>query len=296
MYGFHSSGPFPGLPVRRGVIIRPALFIIFFFSLVSVFNRCVTVDKNNKPIRQTEPVTDGKLRLENFPVHPAWSEEEILIPLIIAGLPDNPPDNFTISNLPPVGNQGPHPSGTAWAAGHVAMTRLIMSRKKADYVCSPSFIYNQLKKNNRGIEIIEALHLLKESGCPDISYMPYDPQNIHSKPNEAALKNAAANKIDGFGRVDFTDVDQVRAHLLQGSVVIATLRITGDFLTLNKGHWENPEGVLVGRHTLAIIGYEHKKRVFILRNSAGIHWGEFGITRIPYAWFVRLTGQAYVIW
>ena len=126
--------------------------------------------------------------------------------------------------------------------------------------------------------------------------MPYVAEDYVRRPSNEAILDAENYMISGFGRVDFTDLRQVQAHLLQGSVVIVTMRVTENFLILKEAVWEQPRGAPRGRHTLALIGYDDGKKLFTLQNSAGFRWGDQGFVQIPYAWFLRMTDQAYVLW
>ena len=273
-------------------------FAILSVLMSLMISACITVDKYGRPVKveETTRKEPGKLKLSEVAIRPDWSKEESILPIVIAGLPREVPKSFMLKNLPPVGNQGVQPSGTAWAVGYTATTMLMLKSGIKHYRCSPAFIYNQLNTKNRGIETMPAVQLLKKTGCSDINTMPYNQYDYSTKPKTHALQNAERYKINGYGRVDFTDINQVRAHLLQGSVVITTLRVTKSFVTLQDKEWQTPEGFYMGRHTIAVVGYDHNKQVFILQNSAGPKWGKYGYAHIPYEWFIRLAGQAYVIW
>jgi C1A family cysteine protease len=110
------------------------------------------------------------------------------------------------------------------------------------------------------------------------------------------MENAKRHKASGFGRVDTADVDQVKAHLLQGSAVIVTMFITENFVNLDDRYWKQPAGRAVGKQTVVVVGYNDRDFTFQILNSAGPDWGHGGYAYIPYRWFVRLVTQGYVIW
>lgn len=240
----------------------------------------------------------GVWSLQSANIQPEWFEDEQDVPFLLAGLTEDAPDAYMLPAMIAAGDQGPQASGTAWAAGYTATSYLVRKKNNSgQYVCSPAFIYNELnEKQNRGIEIYEALILLKNTGCPDMRYMPYKPMDYSTAPDRTAYNSAAAHRIQGFGRVEFFDLNQVKAHLLQGRVVIVTLRITENFLTLDQYVWEAPSGERRGRHTIALIGYDDVRNQFIFQNSAGAAWGQYGRGAIPYVWFVRMAQKAYVLW
>ncbi len=275
-----------------------ALRAIGTLLLIWLVTGCVTVDRYGNIIETPKPKKEKpvEFNLASIAIKPNWSPADVQISMVLAGLPLKPPARFQLPYLPDVGNQGAQPSGTAWAAGYVAFSIHRRRDGQKTYSCSPSFIYNQLHRANQGIEIINTLNFLQTSGCSDLKHMPYVDFDYTTRPTGPAIVDAARNRISGFGRVDFTDVNQVRAHLLQGSAIIATLRVTDNFLKLKKLHWKKPRGVYMGRHTVAVVGYDQKLRAFLIQNSAGTEWGEKGYAYVPYDWFIRLTGQAYVLW
>ncbi len=259
---------------------------------------CVTTDARGEIVspEASPPKEPGERRLEDVPIRAAWTPEERRLPIVLAGLPAAVPESHILRELPVVGNQGSQASGTAWAVGYVAMSVLVRKRGVRDYVCSPAFVHNQLQRDENGVEIREAAHLLATTGCAPFESMPYNADDALTRPSPSALNRAREFRARGFGRVDYTDLNQMRAHLLQGSVIIATIAVTKNFLELDKANWPGPKGFFVGRHTVAIVGYDDRTREFLIQNSAGIEWGGQGLARIPYSWMVRIIGNAYVLW
>ena len=126
--------------------------------------------------------------------------------------------------------------------------------------------------------------------------MPYSAVDHAYRPSSRARRDANNYRIHDFARVDYTDLDQVRSHLLQNKPVIITLMISENFIELEDAVWQQPEGQFRGRHSIALVGYDDKKRIFYFLNSVGSAWGQNGLAAIPYSWFIRLTKQAYVLW
>jgi len=281
--------------MKKPILLWGLLFLALALS-------CVTVDEKGRPVYIDEPEVKeekkppGPRDPSQFPVRASWTRDEQEIPLLLAGLPDSAPDRFTLPYLPPVGNQGRLPNGTAWAAGYTALSVLLKRQGHENYICSPSFPYNMLHKNKKGVPLLDVLLFIRDKGCPSLDVLPYSDSDLTSGMSRSVRENAARHKPAGFSRVDFTDLDQVRSHLLQGSVVIITMRVTENFLTLKEPLWKIPSGYFTGKHGLAVVGFDHKKRHFILQNSAGRSWGEGGYARIPYSWFLRLCERAYILW
>lgn len=236
--------------------------------------------------------------LENYKPEAVWSKSETHIPLLLAGVSEQTPSTYILPNLVEPGNQGRQTSSTAWAVGYLALSQMYRSRlKELDYICSPAFIYNQLVfGQDSGIEIVDALDFLADSGCAHINHMPYRERDYIHRPTPRALQNAAEHPLHGYARVDFTDINQIRAHLLNHRVIIVTMMISENFITLEDPIWEFPAGRSVGRHTMGVIGYDEANQLLILQNSIGIEWANAGRFSIPYHWFIRLTQRAYVLY
>lgn len=297
-----SSRPYHAqtIPLKIKILLILKYHHLTLFLLAAIFfsSSCITVDQYGNPISKSQKSSrNRRLSLNEINIRPGWTDEEKNISFVFAGLPDNPPAQFILQDLPPVADQGKQPSGTAWAAGYLANSYYQRIKKgEVNYLCSTAFLYNQLNDRNRGVEIIDALKLLKESGCPHDILMPYNDNDNTTRPNAESVKDASLFKISGFGRVDFTDIGQIKAHLNQNSPIIVTLKISQNFIELKNELWEYPDSFFMGRHTVAVIGYDDIEKHVIIQNSAGKMWGKEGLAKIPYDWFVRVTGHAYVLW
>ncbi len=236
--------------------------------------------------------------IEEIQGQASWTEAERQVPVLLARSESTPPVAYLTPFTPPPGDQGAQASGVAWAAGYAAATVAIRRRENgSDYVCSPAFVFNRLNGGqNRGIDLLDTLNLLRIAGCPDQRFMLYRPNDFRQQPDLGAMEDAARRRIRGFARVDFHDEAQIRAHLLQGHVVIALLRVTEDFFKLKSSSWTGPVGDRWFRHAVAVVGFESGRRVFLLQHSGGEGWGRQGRAEISADWFVRLTEKAYVIW
>ncbi len=274
----------------------PKLFLLMGFGAVLVLTSACSVFPDGDP-RGPAHRAMQEWELQQYPVRPGWSERDVHVPLAIAGLPDEIPPSFVLPSLPAAGDQGAQASGTAWAVG-TAHTYLQRTKYgKGSYICSPAFVYNMLnQRRNVGVTILESAELLYDRGCPDEKYMPYREHDYVYRPGTGAVQDAGRHTIRGFGRVDFTDLDQVKAHLLQGSVVVVNMRISENFITHKGDVWVRPSGARAGLQTVAVVGYDDRSGVFMIQNSVGGSWGRYGRTNVPYTWFLRLVRTAYVIW
>lgn len=239
-----------------------------------------------------------KWKLSQYNITPGWTKAESMVPVSLSSFPAIHPKSYSLPTTIKPGNQGKQASGSAWAVGYLALSYFYQVKKnESGYHCSPAFIYNQtVQGKDIGLEAIQALDFIEESGCSDLRYMPYEEFNLLQRPNMQSIENASSHLIRGFARVDFTDLNQVKAHLLQNSVVIVTIMISENFIDLDQLHWKTPAGKKVGLQTIGVIGYDDLKKTFLIQNSAGETWGDNGRAIIGYDWFLRLTRKAYVIW
>ncbi len=281
------------------------IFYTFFLTFfLFIFIGSLKLNCNNYPFKKE---MKKNWKLKNFPIQSAWNRDDKKIPFVLASIPKDVPTRFLLQNIPTPGNQGNQASGTAWALGYFAASYLYENKgtnidnstksKKKQYQCAPAFVYNRLNKGiDRGIEIVSGLELLKKEGCPEENYMPYNSADSAHRASGRAIQNARQYKINGFGRIDYTDLDQVRGHLLQNKPIIITLLISENFITLDEFVWKKPAGNSQGYHSVSLIGYDDKKRLFFFLNSVGSKWGNNGKAAIPYSWFFRLTKKAYILW
>ncbi|MCE9597759.1 MAG: C1 family peptidase [Spirochaetia bacterium] len=236
------------------------------------------------------------LSLEEFPIEPNYSQADKSVPFMLAGNVENPQRVFILPELPPAGNQGKQASGAAWAAGYLAAGYYFRTREgMKTFTCSPAFLYNNLNQGkDEGIEIARTLQFLKDTGCAEERTMPYAEFDPLKRPGSDAFTSAAAHRIRGYARIDYRDLDQVRSHLLQGSVIVVSMKITENFVELTKPVWV-PAGDFVAIHTFTIVGYDIITSEVIMQNSAGMDWGKAGQARLSFAWFQRLTEKAFVL-
>ncbi len=272
----------------RSLYIRVLLAATVAFFLIP---GCQLLPGNRPP-----PLMPWEMQMH--PIETNWAKYDEDVPVVIAGVPEDLPRSYVIPGLLAPGDQGSQSSGAAWAAGYAAFSHAQRHKRgQADYICSPAAIFNRLNRGrNQAISILASLRLLEKSGCPNEKYMPYREADYVYQPGRLAQEDALRYRVRGYGRVDYQDIDQMKAHLYQESVVILRLRISENFVHHRGSEWRVPAGQEVGSQTLVVVGYDDHRGVFILQNSLGGEWGEYGRTAIPYGWFVRLAEKAYILW
>ncbi|GIX41508.1 MAG: hypothetical protein KatS3mg129_1241 [Leptospiraceae bacterium] len=275
-------------------------FFLYNIVILLILLSCITVDESGRIISGPKFLIKNrnikKWQLKEVPLGPRWTEKEKEIPILITPRNYEMPEKLILNDLPPVMNQGRQASSTAFATGYLALSYFYQQFKyKKNYYCSPAFVYNLLNNGkDQGIEIIDALYLLKNSGCPPITLMPYKEFDYKIQPTPYIVKIAGEYKIQNFARIDPLDIYQIATFLYNKKVIITTLFITENFLNLDKDYYE-PEGKFLGKHTVGIVGYDLKKRRYYIQNSAGKDWGDDGFTWLSEEWYKRLVVSAYVI-
>lgn len=91
-------------------------------------------------------------------------------------------------------------------------------------------------------------------------------------------------KVKRWRRIDaavHSDRDRKSAIVARGPV-IAGMNVYADFGWYRGGVYRPTTTELVGRHAIAIIGYDDSQGCWIAKNSWGVGWGEGGWVRIGY--------------
>lgn len=236
--------------------------------------------------------------LKEYEIKPDWNTKDREVSFFLASLPSVVPATFTISDLPSAGDQRAQASGTAWACGYLAMTVIQRRAGNTDYLCSPSFLYNSLNNGrDQGIAIVDTLEFLLRRGCPTWQTMPYLANDFRIGPHARAREEARKYLAKQYARIEFRDLDQIRAHILQNRAIVISMLVSKNFAAL-KGTsvWKMPIGFPAGRQTMVVIGYDDRSSQVLIMNSLGKQWGLNGIIRVPYSWFLRLTKKAFALW
>jgi hypothetical protein len=155
---------------------------------------------------------------------------------------------------------------------------------KTQYM-SPEFIYeNKNDKNEPGMHLREAMDILLKLGICGEDIYPYSDSNPKTIP--PSIYEIASNfKIQSYAQINSQEELQT-ALVNNGPCLVA-------FPCYNhsSNFWKQNDGdSLLGGHCVLIVGYNEKG--YIIRNSWGITWGDFGYTYYLYnEW-----GEHWEIW
>jgi hypothetical protein len=107
------------------------------------------------------------------------------------------------------------------------------------------------------------------------------------KPNREACENALETRISSYMRVPRNEY-ALRAALAGGDTIVFGASIYESFESLRDGHVPLPHlsETLLGGHAMLVVGYEHTRGHFRVRNSWGTQWGDGGYCWMPYAYLL----------
>ncbi|MDY6794683.1 MAG: IPT/TIG domain-containing protein, partial [Actinomycetota bacterium] len=239
------------------------------------------------------------------------------------------------AELPPVGDQGAQNSCVGWSTGYYYKSWW-EKQEHPDagwdltnpwYQYSPSFVYNQINGGvDDGATYSQAFSLLRDEGCTDIAYMPYNQADFTTHPNSAQLSAALPYSIgDDYGTfwqkpdwphktgyVTPNDITQAKAWLNSGRVLVMMIPIYEDFpdygLTANpasKYYDYNSFSNFNGGHAVCICGYDDNanpsgvdadhKGGFLMANSWGPAWNgaSNGFVYLSYDFVKRYVPEAW---
>lgn len=190
-------------------------------------------------------------------------------------------------DIPIVYDQGQNPiCAAATVAGAKAW-----QEKGLNTTFSPQFVYNHRRNYpNDGMHGRDVMEILKNNGCcregfyrVSSSHMKHDRTKI---PKEA-IKDGLNFKIKSYAKV--TTPEGLKTVLYKYGPCYISFPV---YDTWSSEFWRNNGKAIIGGHAVAVVGYNDAKGHFILRNSWGLMWGDFGHTYYKYGDF----GAHWEIW
>ena len=198
------------------------------------------------------------------------------------------------AQLPPAYDQGKLGSCTANAiAGAVQFLQAI----HPEPVIMPSrlFIYWNERDmegstdSDSGAEIMDGIKSVNSKGvCPE-SEWPYDDASLTIKPPPNCYEDASKELLLQYESVDNTVLNDLLAALAQGPVVggFSVYESFESDAVAASGVVPMPSAneVMVGGHAVLVIGYDQALKIFKVRNSWSLYWGDNGSFTVPFAYF-----------
>lgn len=173
-----------------------------------------------------------------------------------------------------------------------------VSQKETNvFIPSRLFIYYNERNlegtvdKDAGAEIHDGIQVMNTIGvCPETDWV-YDISKFAVKPDEKCYTEAQNHKTILYNALD-QNLDQLKACLISGFPVAFGFVVYQSFesdYVKQTGQVPMPEPgeKVLGGHAVALVGFDDKQKVFIVRNSWGSSWGDRGYFYMPYEYVLN---------
>jgi C1A family cysteine protease len=198
-------------------------------------------------------------------------------------------------------NQGEQGSCTAHALASI-YEYILKSNKAEKTDLSEAFLYYNARlladtvNKDEGSSYGFAIDSLVEYGICEEIFMPYNEYDYISKPTMEAYNNAGLRRVRKAVNVK-RDLNDIKSALEDGYPVAISTVLYDSFGQGHKGvvsmpTWEELETVenednKHRNHAMVICGYSDEKKLFIVRNSWGLDFGDKGYCYLPYSYITN---------
>jgi C1A family cysteine protease len=182
-------------------------------------------------------------------------------------------------------------SCTAFAVGKGVREYLQRTRGERLTELSALYLYYETRKLRNavhldsGATITDAMAALAKSGSAPDTLWPYQVELFTQPPPGQAYRQAEEWKLNTG--VQLAGLEDVKKALVRRQPVVFGMRLYHTFRDIGpNGMLPMPQAgdVLVGGHAVAVVGYDNKRRVLIVKNSFGEEWGDKGYFYMPYGY------------
>ena len=187
-------------------------------------------------------------------------------------------------DLPTAWDQGSDGPCSSYAAAAIKTWQELKDYGSTERL-SKYFLYNlRVNKPQKGMTPRHTMQLLRKYGIPSAKSYKRRWKDVEDIPQEV-LDEALNHRILGYARI--MTIDGLKKSIYKNGPAYIAMPVFNDTDTFWKAKWS--ENIL-GGHALCVVGYTETG--FILRNSWGTQWGDFGHTIYPYSdW-----GSHYEAW
>ena len=148
-------------------------------------------------------------------------------------------------------------------------------------------------EGDEGSSIATSIQVLQEMGTCRENIWPYQIEQVNQKPHDDAYTEATRFLIEEAEEISL-DLHTMRHCLAEGHPFVFSLTLFKSFDRASRRgrvRTPNPENEAGrtehGRHAMLCVGYSDSRQVFIVRNSWGADWGDYGYCYIPYAYMTN---------
>lgn len=241
------------------------------------------------PVTPTKTIRKYGWRPDRPSIH-----DQVLAPAPYSLLSALPPLVNLESHMPPVYDQGNLNSCTS----HAIAAAIEYNRKKLslpDFIPSRLFIYYNERNlegevgMDNGAAIRDGIKTVLAQGACHESLWPYNESKVFTLPSANAYTDAKKYLVTGAARVTQT-IDQMRSVLAGGQPIILGFTVYDSFESdevARTGIVKLPKITeqSQGGHAVLVVGYDHNKQTWRVRNSWGPAWGQKGYFEVPYLYF-----------
>jgi hypothetical protein len=131
-----------------------------------------------------------------------------------------------------------------------------------------------------GATIKETVMALVSYGFCHEALWPYDVSKFKEEPPAAANADGKKNKVLEYKKVK-QDLNDLKACLAEGHAIAFGFMVYSSFVSdevkkTGVVPLPKPGERLLGGHAVAIVGFDEKRKMFLVRNSWGKDWGPLG--------------------
>lgn len=196
---------------------------------------------------------------------------------------------------PPIYDQGQLGSCTGnGIAAAIQFDQMKLGQKS--FAPSRLFIYYNERviegtvSSDSGAQVRDGLKSVATLGAPPETDWPYDISKFTDRPPDQAYSDAKLDLVSTYSRVAQV-LPQMQGCLAEGFPFVLGITVYDSFesdTVAKTGVVPMPDQSesAIGGHCILAVGYDNKKRVFILRNSWGTSWGMKGYFTIPYEYLL----------
>tara|TARA_B100000575_G_scaffold294364_1_gene309818 strand:+ start:7243 stop:8058 length:816 start_codon:yes stop_codon:yes gene_type:complete len=198
---------------------------------------------------------------------------------------------------PGIYNQGKLGSCTANAIAAAFEYDEIKNNEDTFFIPSRLFIYYNEREVENTVEYDSGAQLrdgiksvFKLGVCPETEW-PYNISRFTEKPPDKCYTIAARHRSIKYERIQ-QDINHLKSCLSDGIPFVFGFTVYSSFENSDVSNTgimslPNDDEKVMGGHAVMAVGYSDKKKVFIIRNSWGINWGDNGYFYMPYAFITN---------